>query len=329
MGIRKSGALFVGLVLLGSLGRALAADEAPKPADPGTLIVIDSAGKEQKLKTWKFTQGTRRLGWLTPGEKEEPAKDEKKEEPRGKKDRVGGPEALLMREETGTNWKDGVNTLIPLSHIKSITFDNDKQTIAVRVATGPKADDEVTLTGTTEWADSNRLTIEAEVDKGDLGVAEVVYKGGVAKGIKSIRFPEPKVEAAPAGRPAQFTVADKKAKSNFKVLDVQALYRTEGGEKALRMLMFKKTVKIEFAKINKLNGADAIGSLDDPVWGVTLKDGTEENFTLLRKPTIDGKGMQLEGLLAVVPGGYKLIPVHAMYELDFSAKADADEKKDK
>src|SRR4051812_23499444 len=45
-------------------GRALCADEPPNPAEPGTLVVIDAAGKEQKIKAWKFTAGVRALGWL-------------------------------------------------------------------------------------------------------------------------------------------------------------------------------------------------------------------------------------------------------------------------
>ena len=329
MGIRKTAALLVGLALVGAVGRA-ADDDKPKPAEAGTLVIIDAAGKEQKLKSWKFKEGTRRLGWLAPiGDKPEPKDKDKGDdkEPRGK---GAGPEALVLREDNSTNWKQGVVTLIPLAHIKSIAFDADRQKTTVRVATGPKAEDEVVLSGTTEYGD-NQVTIEAEVDKGDLGVAEVVYKGGVAKGIKEIRFPPPKADAAAAGRPALVTVADKKTKNNFKALDLQALYRSDGAEKVLPTLMFKKTVKIDFAKVNKISGGDSVGKTEDFVWQVTLKDGTEDNFTLLTEPTIDNKKLQLEGLLARVPGGYRLVPTHTLYEVDFDpAKAGGDEKpKDK
>src|ERR1700722_11077205 len=45
-----------------------------KPAAAGTLTVIDNAGKEQKLKTYQFTEGVRHLGWLAPAaEEKEPA----------------------------------------------------------------------------------------------------------------------------------------------------------------------------------------------------------------------------------------------------------------
>jgi hypothetical protein len=118
---------------------------------------------------------------------------------------------------------------------------------------------------------------------------------------------------------------------------LQALYHSDGAEKVLPTLMFKKTVKIDFAKVKKINGADSVGKTDDFVWQVTLKDGNEDNFTLLTEPTLDGKKLRLEGLLARVPGGYRLVPMHTLYELDFDpTKAtgddkpkDKDEKKDK
>src|SRR5262249_59558034 len=64
--------------LLVALRLAFAADQ---PAE-GTLVVIDAAGKEQKLKAWKFVAGTRPLSWLgaTPardGDDKEPDKNDK------------------------------------------------------------------------------------------------------------------------------------------------------------------------------------------------------------------------------------------------------------
>ena len=87
------------------------AEDAPKPAEPGTLLLIDGGGKEQKIKAWKYTAGTRRLSWLAPAEKGD-AKTEKekpadKDKPAGK-DRLTvkpagrpaavGPEALVVRD---------------------------------------------------------------------------------------------------------------------------------------------------------------------------------------------------------------------------------------
>ena len=53
-----------------------AADDLPKAAEPGTLLVIDPAGKEQKLKGWTYVAGTRHLAFLAPADKEpDPPKD--------------------------------------------------------------------------------------------------------------------------------------------------------------------------------------------------------------------------------------------------------------
>ena len=70
----KSGWLAV--LLVGGLGLISQADDAPKPAETGTLVVIDAAGKEQKLKSWKFVAGVQRMSWLAPEKAEEkPDKD--------------------------------------------------------------------------------------------------------------------------------------------------------------------------------------------------------------------------------------------------------------
>src|SRR5262245_41720701 len=160
------------LVVLGGL-LAGAEDEAPKPAEPGTLIVIDSAGREQKIKSYRISVGTRRLGWLAPADKEE-ENDKDKEEAKGKRPvkKAAGPEALVFRDELKFNFLAGVTTLIPLDRIRSISFDADKSTMTVRAAGGEKPEEDVTLTGTTAYRGINKLTLAAEVDKGDAGVAD-------------------------------------------------------------------------------------------------------------------------------------------------------------
>src|SRR5262249_12857385 len=146
---------------------------------------------------------------------------------------------------------------------------------------------EESLTGTTKFGD-NKLSIEAEVDKGELGVAEVKFQGGAKGGIKSARFPSPKpVPAPPAGRTATVSVAEKDKKNEQKVTDLQPLYQfADGSEKLVPTLMFKKTLKIDVGKVQKLV---LKGKADEGTeWGVTLKDGEEETYTLLQKATFDG-----------------------------------------
>ena len=65
---------------------AVAADTPPKQPETGTLVVVDAAGKEQKLKAWKFMEGVRRLTWLSPvkpPEAKDAADKEKKPVPQG------------------------------------------------------------------------------------------------------------------------------------------------------------------------------------------------------------------------------------------------------
>src|SRR5262249_35805404 len=250
--------------------------------------------------------GTRRLGWLAPAPKEG---DDKPKTP-------AGPEALEFRDENSTNFQEGVTTLIPLDRIRSIDYD-DNDTVTVRVAAGDKPDADELVKGTTKYRGVNKLTIEAEVDKGELGVAEVKFLGGVAKGIRSVRFPAAKAPSAGAeGRPGLVSVADKK-KNEQKAADLQPLYRfADGSERLVPVLLFKKTLKLDVAKISKLRASEG-KEADGLEWGVTLRDGEEETLTLLPKGMIDDKEAVLEGLLGRVPAGYKLFPMHTIAGVQF------------
>jgi hypothetical protein len=309
--------LSAGFLACGAVCMSLA-DEPPKAAEPGTLLVIDPAGKEQKLKSWTYVAGTRHLAFLAPADKEpEPPKDKPaKDKPKP----AAGPEALEFREETSTVYADGILTLIPLDRLRSIDYDIEKETVTARVATGPKADDDVKLTGLTKFLRINKIIIEAEVDKGDLGLAEVKFLGGVQKGgIKGIRFPTPKVEAAAAGgRPAVVTSLDRTGKATHKVTDLLPLYRvSETREQTAPLLFFKKTLKIDVAKIKTIVPAGPDD--EEKGWQVVMKDGNDENLSLLRKVTLGDKPAELIGLLARVPAGYKLFPLHTIAEIKFDA----------
>jgi hypothetical protein len=313
----KSIVIVAGAVVAAALPwRAVLAADSPKPAE-GALVVVDAAGKEQTLKAWEFVAGTRRLSWLAPAA---PAKEEPREPKEARRPKPpAGPEALEFREDNSTDFREGILTLIPLDRIRSIEYD-DKDKVSVHVATGPQAADEEVLTGSTKYRGVNKLTLAAEVDKGDLGIAEIKYQGRVPKGIRAIRFPDAK--AAPMmveGRPATVGIAEKEQNAQ-KVSDLQPLYRlADGGERLLPTLLFRKTLKIDVGKVQKLH---AVESMDAPgtEWEVTPKDGGEETLTLLTKPVLDGKPATLEGLLGRVPAGYKLFPVHTIAEVEFGDK---------
>jgi len=320
--------VMVGVALLCSLKAADPLPEPPAPAEAGTLIVIDGTGKEQKLKSWKFAAGVRPLGWLAPAGAEKDAKDEPK--PKGERTKPpAGPEAIVFREENSTDFQEGVLTLIPVDRLRVIDYDNEKRTVAIRVATNEKPADDALLTGATKFLGVNRLTIEAEVDKGDMGIAEVKYLGGgTDKPIRGLRFAAPKPPAAAPESRLAFVVVE--GKNNVqKVADLQPLYQfADGGERLLPHLMFKKTLKIDVAKIQKImavEGRVAEGKEMD----VTLKDGNSDTLTLLKTITLDGKQATLAGVLGRVPAGYKLFPVHTFTEIQFDEyKEPKPEKKD-
>jgi hypothetical protein len=307
MTARKTWTILPALAALGAW--AFAADETPKPAEPGTLVVLDTAGKEHKLKAWKFTAGTRRLGWLAPPAEKAPA-GKSTEGKRGKA-APAGPEALELRAELKIEYVEGVLTLIPLDRLRSLDYDNDKETVTARVAGSDEA-----LTGSTKYRRINKLVIEAEVDRGEAGVAEIKFLGGLPRGIRGVRFPPPKAPAAaPAGRPAVVVSADGDAKTTHKVADLLPLYQlADGGERLLPTLMFRKTLKLDVAKIAKIVST---GNENDAAWQVTMKAGGDETLTLLHKIPLEGGQASLVGLVGRVPEGYKLFPVAAIAEITF------------
>jgi hypothetical protein len=299
-------AAFVGVV-------ALAAEDKPKRAKSDTLTILDAAGKEQKLKTWKFTEGVRRLAWLA-------ADKEKNDAPQGKRTAAVGPEALIVRAEMDIEYLEGVLTLIPLEYVASLDFDAERETMTVQVGEGEKAEK---VTGSIKYKRINKYTIEAEVDKGTLGIAEVKYLGGLPRGIRAVYFPAPKALPPLAkGRAAQVVSADGKSKkTTHHVVDLQPLYRLpDGGEKLMPTLLFKKTLKLDVGKIKKV-----VTTGDEGSWQVSLKEGGEETLTLLETMPFEGKSARLLGFVGRVPIGYKLFPVAAIAEITF----DVEEKSDK
>jgi hypothetical protein len=314
------------ILVVAGLSLAAPAEDAPKPAEPGTLLLVDSAGKEQKIKAWKFTSGVRRLSWLAPADKadEKPAKEKppEKEKTTTKqpvRPAAVGPEALVMRDELKIHFLAGVTTFVPLDRVRSIAFDNEKDTMTVRVATGPMEDQDVTLSGTTAYKGINKLTLTAEVDKGEAGVAELTYQGGVPRGnVKEVRFSAPKVPAEKPGRPAVVTALDKDVKKTHHVADLLPLYSMPSGrEKTLPTLMFRKTLKIDVGKVKKV--AASAAESDDIVWQVTQKDSEDASLTLLESVPVEGGNAKLLGLVGRVPAGWKLFPVRRISAIEFDA----------
>jgi hypothetical protein len=305
-------------MLLPALALACAAPAAdPPPAASSGLVIVDANGKEQKLKAWKFAAGTRPLGWLAPARDKE---DKPGDKPTKPESADAGPVAVEFRDEHSTGLVDGVLTFLLPEHLRSLEYDAEKHTVTASIA-GEKPDADLTLTGSTSFAGINKLTIEAEVDKGDAGIAEVKFQGGAAKGVRAVRFPAPKPAATAKGRPAFVAIIDKEEKSDEQVFDLLPLYKmADGGERLLPTLFFKKTLKLDASKIARLQaeGREADGT----TCRVTMKDGEEQTYTLLKTAMIDGKAATLEGLVGKVRGGYKYFPATTMASMHLDVQFD-------
>jgi hypothetical protein len=348
------------VLLCASLGlRPTRADEKEeekgeaKPPAPGGLIVIDKNGKEHRLARgkWRFATGTTRLPWLAaPDSKKLDKEDAKKEDKEGdakkengegdakKEDKKAvqpkapaGPEALVFREEKSTNLLDGILTHVLLDRIRAIDYDPEKKTVTVHVVkAGSKGADEEVLEGSTRYKGENMLTIEAETDLGELGVAKVKFQTRGPKAIKGIRFPRPKAPPADKGRPASVTAADKD-ETVHKVTDLQPLYLLGNGtQRLIPTLMFQKTVKIDVGKIQKLSFVKSGEKGGDNMeFEVALKDGKELTLSLLdRTSPLDGKPAKLLGLVGRVPAGCKFFPIKPSPNHTFTAVQFGDPKKE-
>jgi hypothetical protein len=289
---------------------------ADPPASSG-LVVVDAGGKEQKLKSWQFVAGTRRLGWLAPAASPRQAKPGEKPRPAD-----AGPVAVEFRDENSTTLVDGILTFLLPEHLKALEYDGEKQAVTASVFLGEKAEGDLKLTGSTKYAGINKVTLEAEVDKGAAGIAAVKYQGGAAKGgVRAIRFPAPKPAPEVKGRPAFVSIEDKETKHAEQVFDLQPLYRlADGGERLLPTLLFKKTLKLDVGKIARLRATAR--DADGTECGLTTKDGEEQTYTLLKATTIEGKAATLDGLVGKVRGGYKFYPASTLASMHLDVQFD-------
>ncbi len=256
-------------------------------------ILVDASGKELALKKWKIVSGLHKLGWLE-----------------------GKPAAFEMREFGSTTFKDGVITWIPFKRVEGIRYDYVKETAYVDVAGLAKP-----LEGTTKYKDINMITIEAEVDQGTSGVADLRYRGGTLKGgFKSVKFPDVKpfekqpvkgdlfsFLVVPEGKATTATVQS--------VTNVKPLYRfSDGTEKLIPYLIFKKTLKVDFTNIQSIHVGDHNAKEKTAECEVALKDGMPLSVTLLGQIQIDGKNATFIGFLGEAAAGYKLFPIHTIQQ---------------
>lgn len=264
-------------------------------ADATVPVVTDGTGSEFALKKWKIVAGTRNLPW-------EPGK----------------PDAFELRELGSSTFKDGIVTLVPVSRIQEVSWDYDKQIMTVRVAGL-----EQPLTGSTKYKDINVLTIEAEVDKGNAGVAVLRFRGGPSKGgIRSVKFPDakaPEKQPEVTSRHSFLVPAEGKSKAGpatHQATNVRPLYRVAGGEESLSYLLFKKTLKVEMEGVARLSVGAYSAKDRTAECELKLKDGMNLSVTLLTTFPIDGKPVSLLGFVGTAPAGYRLFPVHTISQME-------------
>lgn len=307
---------FFGLVVSFFWSESRAAEKAAED-----LVALDGAGKEIKLKNWKFTLGTRHLSWLV-----QPAKAPEKQEKQEKKDKKSappvpqGPECLDFREEKSTTYANGILTLIPLTSLRKIDYDHDKKTVSVALLqAGGK---ETVLTGSTKFVGINKFNIDGDAEAGPITLSGAVkfQDGFLRAGIKGYRFASAQPVPEPSGRLGTI-VADDKEKTVHKVYDLVPLYKVGNAFRTVPALMFQKTFKVEIAKIAKMTHLPAkdkkFASHD---FDITLEDGSKQGLTLLEKTILDdNQPAVLVGLVGKAAAGYKLFPAHTITDLTFDS----------
>jgi hypothetical protein len=288
--------MFFGLVVLALMACAApAGDKGEKKADP-PLLILDAQGKEVMLKGWHLVGGTRRLDGVDGS----------------------GPrrQYLEFREEKSTTFQVGILTLVPTTALRKLDYNYEKKTVTAVVAVAGGKDE--TLVGTTRFNGINRLGIEGDADLGKLGFASVKFQAGNPKGgITGVRFPAAQPAFEVKGDTAVVIATDKE-KTRHTVADLTALYHVNGGVyRALPVLMFKKTVKIDLAKIASMRHVASEDKKQTAYdFEVVLHDGTKHTLTLLTKVELEGtKAATFVGLLGRVAVGYKLFPTHTIGEL--------------
>jgi hypothetical protein len=118
------------------------------------------------------------------------------------------------------------------------------------VARGDQED--LVLNDTTRYRGSNQVVLQADLDRGKQGIAEVKFLGGSPRGVRNFRFPQPKPMADSKGRSATIAIAARQ-KNVQQVRNLQGLYRlADGNERLLPKLPFKKDVSLDIGKIRKV-----------------------------------------------------------------------------
>ena len=293
MARRFSGVVSAALLALLAGACTQAAPDAPAVPD-APIVVVDSGGKEVKLKSAKMTGGFHRLAWLA--------------DPKGATDDAKkGPLALELREPHSTTYVKGVVTLVPLGCIEAVRYDTERQTVSVKGLADP-------LTGTLQYKGFNVVSFEGDAD----GLT-TKFTGGVPKGgFRSVTFPTAKPFPPHKAGGTEWKVQIDQPKAGHPTLTVRnlkALYHFPGGSEVLagEIPVRKGRTPLKFDTSLKKLEFLAIDTNTHMAAAEVCEDGAPE-CTVVIPLTIDrdGKTGTMVGLVGEADVGWKLFPLHCI-----------------
>ncbi len=267
------------------------------------------------LKDAHFTAGTRHLSWLVTDDK--PAKTKTKT--------PAGPEYLEFREDKTPMYTDDIVTYIPVGSLQRLEYDHEKK--LVRVTVKQAGDTDLTLVGSTKYANINKFSLDGTaLKKADLGVEGALQfqDGRMKVPFRGFINPAAKPVEAPTGR-AAVVVARDKEKTQHKVQGLMPLYKVGAGQKLASVLMFQKIGQLDVSKIAALRQLPPTDKKQtySHDYEVTQIGGDKEKLTLLDATQLEGNTKAvLVGLVGRVPAGYRLFPASIIAEVRFDVKSE-------
>jgi hypothetical protein len=287
-------ACVVPILLAFGNGTTALADDAPtpQPATANRLTVVDGSGATFEVPSYQFVAGTQQHPWLT-GEVDGAA-----------------PHLLVFRENDSTTFAEGVLTLVPVASIRAIEYDYEAKRATLRVAISERVEEDVVLEGSAGvYVGFNALTIAFERDKGEFGVAEVKLEGGVAGGLRALRFSAPQPLApAVGGLQGRVEVVSKEPLEPRVLQGLVAVYRAGNDTLSGDTLFFRTSLRVPLTRLSRMVAAGNRGK----DWRLALPGEPEANYTLLEPARLGEREVQLRGFAGRVRAGWRVFPLHTM-----------------
>ena len=267
-------------------------------SSPDSGVVVNTVdGKELKPSAVKFSTGTRRLAWLADpkGTTEESRK---------------GPLAFEVRDVQSSSFIKGVITLVEFSHVESVKYDYEKQTVKVDVK-GIKEP----LAGSFQYKGMNVLNFSGSVDG-----KTTAFGGGVlgkTVAVKSLTFSgaRPVPDVKPTGTTWAIQVIHPKEKDpTLTVRNLKVLYQFSGGiEKLEGMIPVRKEAALALnGGLKRLEILATDTNTNMAAAEVETANGPAKVVIFPLTQDVDKKTGTLVGFIGEVDAGWKLFPLHTI-----------------